>query len=622
MNERMIWLLPIPILLLTALICWVLGRRTPTRRLGIGAALAMLAALICVVLGSRISGLPLDLGSRSWITAFSTLPEPVVRASLSLRIDGLSALFAATALAGGTLGLLYLAQSLGGSLVGYGRLWSALLLMVVGVLLGVLAGDLVLLLFGWGMAILGTALARQVVGGQDQRPLTALGIAAISGLALLMAVLSFALRPDDPTSGSYALADIDASLKLATWIPLLLAIVIGLGLPPFGRMSSDDEGTPPALHGLVIACGVPLLAIYTLLRVVGLTLGAWPISWFHVLTALGLISLLAGSVQALQAQRFGPLVGWQAVAQWGFTLLVLGQYNPASRLGDSNNVLILATTLSLALCAIWTTLTSAFALGALERRTGSDRIGGQPLLSSSLRGAGLVYALAGATAVGIPPLPGFWVRRWLLDEGAGSPFVLLLLVAGSGLLALSYLGPCAIFWRVSAQKQSPETLETGWANLPVLLVCGLPMLVFGVAPSLMVRAVLLPALGAIQPLVDRDALLNTTAIQLATQIALAGLVGLIVLSAVRSRSRQHAPLWTGGEALDRDEGTPHAPQAIGYSLRGIGLLANPQVVFSRFGRGLEWFSGRVAWAFQVFSGRYYLTGILIAALTLILLLVQ
>ena len=149
MNERMIWLLPIPILLLTALICWVLGRRTPTRRLGIGAALAMLAALICVVLGSRISGLPLDLGSRSWITAFSTLPEPVVRASLSLRIDGLSALFAATALAGGTLGLLYLAQSLGGSLVGYGRLWSALLLMVVGVLLGVLAGDLVLLLFGW-----------------------------------------------------------------------------------------------------------------------------------------------------------------------------------------------------------------------------------------------------------------------------------------------------------------------------------------------------------------------------------------------------------------------------------------------------------------------------------------
>jgi multicomponent Na+:H+ antiporter subunit D len=622
MNERMIWLLPIPILLLTALICWVLGRRTPTRRLGIGAALAMLAALACVVIGSRITALPLELGSRSWIAAFSTLPDPVARATLSLRIDGLSALFAAAALAGGTLGLLYLAQSLGASLVGYGRLWSALLLMFVGVALGVLAGDFVLLVFGWGLAILGTALARQVVGGQDQRPLTALGIAALSGLALLAAILSFALRPNDPTSGSYALMDIDASLKLATWLPLMLAIVIGLGLPPFGRMSSDDEGTPPALHGLVIACGLPLLAIYTLLRVVGLTLGAWPGSWFNVLTALGVISLLAGSVQALQTQRFGPLVGWQAVAQWGFTLLVLGQYNPANVLGDSNNQLIVITALTLALCAIWTTLTSAFALGALERRTGSDRIGGQPLLTSPLRAAGLVYALAGATAVGIPPFPGFWTRRWLHDETAASPFMLLIMVAGSGLLALSYLGPGATFWRVSQQKHSTEVLETGWANLPVLLTCGLPMVVFAVAPGLMIRAVLLPALSAIQPLVDASALLKVTDIRLITQIAAAAIVGLIMLGALRSQARLHAPLWTGGETLDRDEGTPHAPQTIGYSLRGIALLANPQVVFASIGRSLEWFSGRVAWAFQVFSGRYYLTGILIAAVTLILLLVQ
>lgn len=622
MNERIIWLLPVPILLITALICWLLGRRVPTRRLGIGAALATLVAFACLVIASRLSVLPLEMGNRDWITAFSTAPEPVAQATLNARVDGLTVLFAGATLLGGCVGLLYLAQSLGGSLVGYGRLWAALLLMLVGVLVGVLAGDWLVLAFGWGVALLGGAMARQVVGGDDQRPLAALGIAALSGFALLTAILGFALRPNDPTSGSYAFADIDASLHVTTWLPLLLASIIALGLPPFGRMLSDDEGTPPALHGLIIACGVPLLAIYTLLRVVGLTFGTWPVAWFHTLTIVGTLGLIAGAAHALQARRFGPLVGWQAVAQWGLTLVVLGQYNPRSALGDPTNALVLLTTLTLALSSIWTTLTGACALGALEQRTGSDQIGGQPRLRAPLRAAGLVYALSALTVVGIPPLLGFWTRRWLLTALASSPLVLLILIAGSGLLALSYLGPLTTFWRIDPAQRSNDSNESAWANTPVLLVSAIPVVVFSLAPNVLLQTALLSALGALQPLAKATAMLEASYLTPSTQLLIAGMLGLLIIGAMRTRATQPMAIWTGGEALDHEEGTPHAPQAIGYSLRGLALLANPHRVLSTVGTSLEWLSDRVSWVFQVFSGRYYLTGVLIAALTLILLLVQ
>ncbi|HEY1011323.1 MAG TPA: hypothetical protein VGE07_01380, partial [Herpetosiphonaceae bacterium] len=82
------------------------------------------------------------------------------------------------------------------------------------------------------------------------------------------------------------------------------------------------------------------------------------------------------------------------------------------------------------------------------------------------------------------------------------------------------------------------------------------------------------------------------------------------------------PQWAGGEALERDAGTPHAPQALGHTLRGLALLADPRPLFGLLGRGLERISAGLAWALQLVSGRYYLTGVLIAALTLILLLVQ
>ena len=621
LNERMLLFAPLPLLLVAALVCWVLGRRVPTRRLGIGAALTTGVAIIAMIVGNRMAALPLDIGGRGWIAAFGTSPNPVASATLTLRIDGLSLLFGVVLLAGGAVGLLYLAQSLGANLRGYGRLWSAVLLVLAGAWLGVMAGDLLLLVFGWGLAIGGTALARRVVGNREGQLSSALSLGAVSLLVLLIAVLGFALRPNDPTSGSFAFTDLDAAIGLRTWFPLILAITIAAGLPPFGRMVSDDEGTPPALHGVLIACGLPTLAMYSLVRVFGLTLGQWPTAWLLGLTVLGAVAVLGGAANALRAVRFGPLVGWQSVTQLGIVLVVLGRYNPARSLDDASNSTIILAVLALILATIWTTLASSLALGLIERRTGSDRIDEQPTLPTPLRIAGIVYALSAATAVGLPGLPGWWPRQWMLADATTSPVLLPVLTVGGGLLALSYLGPMVLFWRVGAERLGDEPEGNDNANLPVLALIAIPLLIFGCAPVVLGR-MLLPALAAVQPVVNRTTIEANLALAWPLQLGLAlGVIGLILLALRRSTTRRN-PAWTGGEMLDYDVGTAHAPHASGYSLRAVAVLADLRPVFQSLSRGLEWTSERTAWALQIFSGRYYLTGVLIAALTLMLLLIQ
>ncbi|HYF62593.1 MAG TPA: hypothetical protein VD886_07240, partial [Herpetosiphonaceae bacterium] len=111
MDQRLLLIAPLPVLLFAALLCWVLGRRVTTRRLGIGAAAACALALAGVAWAGQAVRLPVEIGGRPWVTALSIQPDPVAQATLSLRPDGLSLLFAMVILAGSTLGILYLAQS-------------------------------------------------------------------------------------------------------------------------------------------------------------------------------------------------------------------------------------------------------------------------------------------------------------------------------------------------------------------------------------------------------------------------------------------------------------------------------------------------------------------------------
>ncbi len=619
MIERFIWIAPLPVLALTALLCWLLSARVPTRRLGYGAVIGVLLALACLVAGRSTQSTVLEISGRPWVTAYSNLPTPVAQARMGLLIDGLSFGLISLVLLGSAFSLLTLAQSLGATLRGYGRLWSALLVMVLGVIIAVAATDLLLLAFGWGITLLGVALARRVVGGEEQRAPVTLGLGMLGLLALLAGIEGLVVRSGDPTAGNYALTDIGATINLGTWLALMAAVLVSLGLPPFGRGFNTDERTPPLLHGSLLALGTPILGSYLLLRLLDITLGRWSSSWLIGLGVIGALGLIVGAAAALRATRFGPLLGAQTVAQWGLFTLVISTYDPTLSLEAANNAHVVVVAVLLTLTTCWSTLLSALALGVLERRSGSDQIGSQPLLSRPLRSAGFTYAMAALAGAGFPPLLGFWARYyWLAHQPTA--FIIPIVLGGSVLLALSYMGPLALFWRIQPAREQQEA-ASGTGLEPGLLLATAPLILWMLVPELFNRILVLPAVQAIDPLLGQFSL-SDLAPSWIVRVIEALALALIGFNAMRAYRGRQLSAWTGGEALDQNDGTPHVPQALGFSLRGLSLLLDPQPALSWLGQGLERLSRGLAWASQAFDGRYYLTGILIAALTLMLLLVQ
>ena len=586
---------------------------------GYGVVAALLLALGCLIAARITHPDIIDIGGQAWVTAYGNLPTPVAVARLNVRVDGLSFLMAVVVLAGAIVSVLTIAQSLSASLRGYGRLWTALLVMLSGVLISFASTDLLLFAFGWGLTLAGTAFARRIVGGDDQHPPVVLSMGALSLLGLLAGIQGLVVRADDPTSGSYALSDVSASLTVLPWLAFVGASAIAMGLPPFGRGVSSDEGAPPLIHGTITALGMPVLGIYTLLRLHALSLGRWSESWFLLISVLGGLALFIGAAAALRSTRFGPLIGNQMIAQWGVVLLLLGRFVPSRPLDDPTNSLIVVAVLLLSISTIWSTLLSTLALGVLERRTGSDVLENQPLLEQAFRAAGWAYGVAAATAVGLPPVIGFWGRFWFFDQ-ADTSLIVPLLLSGSVLVAMSYVGPLALFWRRQTTYQTEQATLSGREHDPVLIIATLPLVLWALLPQLLHGLLTLPALQSIRPLGILD---QTLLRQAPAHIVSSAVIILVALGAAwRAHRGPVAAPWQGGEDTDLHYGTAHTPHALGHTLSWVALLSNPRELFQKFGRGLERLSSWIGWSTQAFSGRYYLTGILVAALTLMLLLIQ
>jgi len=65
-----------------------------------------------------------------------------------------------------------------------------------------------------------------------------------------------------------------------------------------------------------------------------------------------------------------------------------------------------------------------------------------------------------------------------------------------------------------------------------------------------------------------------------------------------------------------------APSALGESLRGLAWMAIAPEAFARAWRGLLWLSRGLRYGMALFEQRYYLAGLLIAVILVIMLFIQ
>ncbi|KAB8144554.1 hypothetical protein F8S13_06710 [Chloroflexia bacterium SDU3-3] len=578
----MIALLIFTLPLLAMIACLALNRLVDTRVLGLGGAAVMLiAAGLMVMQREQGDG---TLLTQPWISLDG---QDMVA---TLRLDAANTPLALVVALGGALALAALALALPAKLRGYGSMIAALLMLFVTTLTGLVLQDMLLGVIPWAALPLLGFIALRSSGGQNEAQELPVGLLGnlLGAVMLLGALLSVRFAP------------VGTAVPGMTLLGLLVASLLALGLPPFHRTTHDMALGPANIAGPLMGLGLPLLCGFLLTRF--MTQNALPAEWRAALQIAGLAGVVICAAAALRERRLRRLAGWLASTQMGLLLIVLG-LDPA---------VVAAIAPALQINAALVTLTALLAVALIERSTGTDsmdeiRLGAPMLLPA------LAFFLAAASAVGVPGTWGFWIMRWLLTELVGArPLLIGPLLAGMALFGMAWLAPLAAFLR------APHTQQAAPAGavhaLPLL--GALPLVLFGIAPGLAwerwgaaARTALVPHSSAAAPL------LPSLPEMLACALALLALIGALVALRRRSARKTVAD-------PELEPGGVITPDALGESLGAIGWLGAPTDLFTQLWAGMVALSSRIGWALAFFEQRYFMAGLMLALVAVILLLLQ
>jgi len=292
-------------------------------------------------------------------------------------------------------------------------------------------------------------------------PLVAEGMQAASPGFILFVLLSFGL----------AFGIKSAMVPLHTWLP-----------------DAHSEAASPfsaVLSGVLIKMGIYgfVLLMY---GVVGtkllLGMGSGGLTFRHVLCWLGAITVVIPTFIAVLQTDAKRLLAWSSIGQIGYIILGISFGTSLAFAGAIFHVLNHALCKSLLFLAV----------GAVEHNTGGvrdlNKLGGLAKRMPFTFAGALV---AGLGLVGVPLTSGF-VPKWLIYRALiedGYPFLALAALLGTwGAILYVYKLLHNIFLG-QLSEQHREVPRSPASMLMPLVVFGLGILVFGVAPGIPLRAV-------------------------------------------------------------------------------------------------------------------------------------
>lgn len=569
----------IALLLLGSAACFGLSSTIDTRRVGFtAAALCALAGLLLLADPPTALRVPdqtlLEIGSASFVLLGSL--------DVSGRILGVALLGA------GALSLTALAAPIAATVRGFGSIFGWSLLTLTAALLSLASPPLSLLTPTlWAVATITGYAALRASGAlrNTQAAPHGLALGLLAALLLIGALLGGLNKlgfgqQAPPTAALYA----------------LIGILAISGAAPFHSARNEMVAAPAPLGALLYGIIGPTLGLGFLQRGLAL-LPAMPATWALILAGIGTLGYLGSAAGSLGTERLRPLLSLIAGAQASAILVAAGLNGPLAALAGP----------TLLVTMILSTAAGGAAVSDLERNTGSDiYTSSEP--GPQLRLAGLLWALTGAAALGLPPFLSFWGQRWLLESVLDQqPWLLPLLPAGAILLALAIAAPLLRFW-AAADPRRP-TAAPGRIDLAAGLLALAPPLLFGIAPQLAWPIWLNKLHSAPQTL--------PVSIGAQAGAIAAGLVGtlLAVLVAHSTPAREI-------EAESQHERARVAPQGLGAALAPLAWISNPEWLLNGLWDLLSISSRFLRVLVGLFEQRYYLLGVLVALVTIMLLMAQ
>jgi hypothetical protein len=253
------------------------------------------------------------------------------------------------------------------------------------------------------------------------------------------------------------------------------------------------------------------------------------------------------------------------------------------------------------------TVAGAAAAVDLEQNTGDD-VFAEAAPGPRMALAGALWAAAGAAALGLPPLWGFWGRRWLFEAALEQvPWALPPLVGGAALLALALIMPLARFWPTPDPRSHPAA--PGQFDLLAGAMSLAPLLLLGVAPQL-AWSLWMRALPFAPPELPVNPAGQGVAVALGLLVAI---LALLIARAPVARQIARGP---------EEDTVQLAGDALGQSLRPLSWLGRADSLLATIWAGMLQASRWLQIIMSVFEQRYYLLGVLVALLVVMLLMAQ
>jgi NADH-quinone oxidoreductase subunit N len=255
---------------------------------------------------------------------------------------------------------------------------------------------------------------------------------------------------------------------------IVVAVAFKFGAVPFHMWVPDVYSGAPISVALLISTAPKLASFALVARLLVYGLGADPALWVQILTALAVLSLLAGNLIAIAQTSIRRMLAYSAIANVGFILLGFITAAPGGyRAALAYTLVYVLTTLG----SFGVVLLAARSDGEAEDLDDYKGLGARdPMLAL------LMLMLMFSTA-GVPPFVGFWAKLWIIQALLHTQHVWLatLAVLASVVGAYYYL---RVIWFMYFDAGRPQTpIDRQLPTRGALAVNALAVAGLGVMPN-------------------------------------------------------------------------------------------------------------------------------------------
>lgn len=451
----------------------------------------------------------------SWIPSFGI--------NITSYIDGLGLLFALLITGVGTLVIIY-------SIFYMSKVREALhnfyvyLLLFMGAMLGLVFSDHLLVLYGfWELTSVSSFLLIAYWyerKGSRQGALRALLITVLGGFGMLAGFIMLIMMGD-----TYSIREIIANMDVIQghelFIPALLCILLGAFTKsaqfPFGIWLPGAMEAPTPVSSYLHSATMVKAGIYLVARMTPIFGGS--AVWFWLVSGIGLVTLLYGSLTALRQTDLKALLAYSTISQLGLIMSLLGIGSLAVYFGpgETGTVFMVATFAALFHLFNHSTFKGSLfmVVGIIDHETGRRDI---RYLGGLMHVMPITFTIAlvgGLSMAGLPPFNGFLSKEMF--------FAAVNDVSQAGIFGLSKIGMlfpiiawvasiftfvyCMIFiFKTFGGVYRPEKLTRKVHEAPLgmlisPIVLGLLVILIFFFPNVLGKYILTPALAAILPMI-------------------------------------------------------------------------------------------------------------------------